>query len=350
MKRNKIIIFTGAAVLGLVAAGSLFFHLFSVTLTTGNGFAMSTTIDQQVYAKKAVGKETVDQTMSALKAFEERFSMYKAQSEITRINENAGQGYVAVSEQTFALLKKAVSFCERSDGLFDITVAPVTRAWGINSDSPRVPAQQERDELRKLVDYRDILFDDQARAVMLRREGQAIDLGAVAKGEACNVVRDLYLKNNVRAGLLSIGGNLMAIGQKPGGADFVLGIRDPRGMQTEVIGTVTLTDEVLSTSGDYERVFEQNNKRYHHIMDPATAAPAETDWMSVTVICQDGAYADFLSTWLFLLGREETLNRMDGLDAGVIAVDKDYTVYVSPGLREIFSPVDTGKYTYDAGE
>lgn len=347
--KKKTLLFTigGSVLILLIAAISLIVDMYSVKLATGNGFAMSTTIDQQIYARKSLHPDKIiSETMSSLKAFEDRFSLFREGSEIDEINRNAGVAYVNVSEETFALIKKAVSYCEMSEGLFDITIAPVTQAWGVNSDNPRVPSQEELDALKQLVNYEDILLDEENHAVMLRKKGQSIDLGAVAKGEACNVVRDLYRQNEVTAGLLSIGGNIMVTGKKPNGSDFVIGIRNPRGQPNDVIGTVRLTDEVLSTSGDYERVFVQDGKRYHHIMDPATAAPAETDLMSVTVVCEDGMYADFLSTWLFLLGRDEVLRRMESIDVGIVAIDKDYNIYVSPNLRDVFTPVEGNAYTY----
>ncbi len=346
-KKGFVLALLGGVFVILIAVISIIGDVFSVKLITGNGFAMSTTIDQQIYTRGvSKGNQIISQTMSALKTFEDRFSLYRAESEISKINENAGVGYVEVSEQTFALIKKAVSYCALSNGVFDITIAPVTQAWGVNSDAPRVPSEQELDNLKALVNYNDILLNEQNHSVMLRNKGQSIDLGAVAKGEACNIARELYLQNKVSAALLSIGGNIVVTGEKPNNSDFVIGIRDPRGTQIEVLGKVRLTDEVLSTSGDYERVFEQDGKRYHHIMDPSTAAPAETDLMSVTAICEDGMYADFLSTWLFLLGRDEVLRRMDTLDAGIVAVDKDYNVYVSQGLRNVFTPSENSAYTY----
>ncbi len=348
MKKKRLLLAVlGGVLVLLIAVFSFLGDMFSVKLVTGNGFAMSTTIDQQVYTRGASkGNQIISQTMSALKGFEDRLSLYRAGSEINSINENAGIDYVVVSEETFALIQKAVAYCVLSDGVFDITIAPVTQAWGINSDAPRVPSAQELDALRALVNYNDIMLNEQTHSVMLRNKGQSIDLGAVAKGEACNIVKGLYLQNKVGAGLLSIGGNIMVTGKKPNASDFVIGIRDPRGAPNEVLGKVHLTDEVLSTSGDYERVFEQDGMRYHHIMNPATAAPAETDLMSVTAICEDGMYADFLSTWLFLLGLDEVLSRMDAIDAGIVAVDKDYNVYVSPSLRDAFTPAENSAYTY----
>ncbi len=346
-KKGFVLVSIGAALLLLIAVFSLFGDQFSVQLVTGNGFAMSTTIDQQVYMRGTnKGNQVINQAMSALEVFEDQLSLYRAESEISKINEQAGVGYVAVSKETFSLIERAVSYCALSDGLFDITIAPVTKAWGINSDTPRVPTREELDTLRTLVNYNDILLDEQTFSVMLRSKGQSIDLGAVAKGKACNIVNQLYLQNNVSAGLLSIGGNIMVTGKKPNGSDFVIGIRDPRGAPNEVLGKVRLTDEVLSTSGDYERVFEVDGKRYHHILDPATASPAETDLMSVTAICEDGMYADFLSTWLFLLGRDAVLSRMDAIDAGIIAVDKKYNVYVSPNIRDAFTATENSRYTY----
>lgn len=344
---GRILVLAAAILVVTITAVSFLSDLFSPRLITGSGFAMSTFIDQQVYTlSTSRGNETISNAMSTLNAFEERLSMYRTDSDIARINQNAGVASVPVSDDTFALIKKSVAYCAMSDGLFDITIAPVTQAWGISGDNPRVPLQEELDSLKPLVNYQDILLDETTHSVMLRSAGQAIDLGAVAKGEACNLVRELYRQSDLSAGLLSIGGNIMVVGTKPKDTPFVLGIRDPRGAQNEVIGTVRLTDEVLSTSGDYERVFEQDGRKYHHIMDPATASPAETDLMSVTVVCEDGMYADFLSTWLFMLGRDAVLQRIDSFDAGVVAIDKQYQVYVSSSLRDVFTPSQDSTYTY----
>lgn len=343
----KIITLVASVLLLLVAAVSLYTYCQSPRQISASGFAMSTYIDQQLFSKNTPAADRViNDAMTALNSYENRLSMYIADSEISKINDNAGVSAVKVSDHTFSLIKRALGYCEMSGGLFDITIAPVTKAWGVNSDNPRVPSQGELDELKKLINYKDILLDDAAQTIMLKNKGQAIDLGAVAKGEACNVVRDLYKNEGISTGLLSIGGNIMVIGEKPNGKDFVIGVRDPRGTQNDALGTVKLTNTTLSTSGDYERFFEKDGKYYHHIMDPKTAAPAETDLMAVTIISPDGAYADFLSTYLFLLGRDRTLEKMNELKVGVIAIDKEYNVYLSDSVKPLFTPAKNTKYTY----
>ena len=343
----KILTMIGSVFLLLVTGISLFTYYQSPKQISSSGFAMSTYIDQQIYSNNTpAANKVISDTMTALKSYEDRLSMYITGSEISKINSNAGVAAEKVSENTFALIKRAVGYCEMSGGLFDITIAPVTKAWGVNSDNPRVPSQGELDALKKLINYKDIVLDEETQTIMLKNKGQAIDLGAVAKGEACNVVRELYKNEGISAGLLSIGGNIMVIGEKPNGKGFVIGVRDPRGTQNDAIGTVKLTNTTLSTSGDYERFFEKDGKYYHHIMDPKTAAPAETDLMSVTIISPDGAYADFLSTYLFLLGRDKALEKMDELNVGVIVVDKKCNVYLSESVKPLFTPAKSAKYTY----
>ncbi|WP_092640281.1 FAD:protein FMN transferase [Acetanaerobacterium elongatum] len=343
----KMLTIIGSVLLLLVTGVSFYLYYQSPKLFSSSGFAMSTYIDQQIYSKNtSVANKVISNAMTTLKSYEDRLSMYTIGSEISKINDNAGVSAVKVSEHTFSLIKRAVGYCEMSGGLFDITIAPVTKAWGVNSDNPRVPSQSELNALKKLINYKDIVLDEAAQTVMLKNKGQAIDLGAVAKGEACNVLRELYKSNGITTALLSIGGNIMVIGEKPNGKDYVIGVRDPRGTQNDAIGTVKLTNTTFSTSGDYERFFEKDGKYYHHIMDPKTAAPAETDLMSVTIISPDGAYADFLSTYLFLLGRDKALKKMDELSVGVIAVDKEYNVYLSESVKPIFSPAKNTRYTY----
>ena len=127
-----------------------------------------------------------------LRRFEEKLSMHLNDSEISKINANAGVDYVKVSQETFDLISTAKSMSELSGGLFDVTIAPLTSLWGITSDHPRVPSQEEIDQAKSLVNYEDILLDEENTAVMLRRKGQALDMGGIAKGMATDMVREIY--------------------------------------------------------------------------------------------------------------------------------------------------------------
>ncbi|MCI5801863.1 MAG: FAD:protein FMN transferase [Oscillospiraceae bacterium] len=299
-------------------------------------FIMDTVVEQRLYGKNA--KEAVKAAEDALRAFEKEFSAHRQDSVIAQINRAAGQEAVPVSERAFELISRSRRYGELSEGLFDVTVAPVTLGWDITGENPHVPEPGKLAELLALVDYRDILLDAQAQTVMLRREGQALDLGGVAKGAAGDLARQTAQEYGVRSGYFSIGGNVAVIGCRPDGKDFRFGVRDPLGSAEEYIGTVAFPNRTMATSGTYERYFVQNGKTYHHIIDPRTGFPCESDLISVSVISADGALADYLSTALFIAGKDAALARSSDPDFDFILVDRDKNVYLSDGLREVFVP------------
>lgn len=310
------------------------------TPVTGTSFLMDTIVEYKLYGKNAAAaKGAIEEELSGI---ESRMSMYLPGSEIAKLNENAGRGYVSLSEDTYELLSRCVQFGEASGGAFDVTIAPLTAAWGVTSDHPQVPDGVRIETLRALVDYRDILLNPTDRSAMLRREGQAVDVGGVAKGYACDAARRVAKAYGIESGYISIGGNIMAIGEKPGGEPFKFGVRDPRGGGNDYIAVMTLPDSTMATSGDYERYFERDEVRYHHILDPATGYPADTGLMSVSVVSPDGAYADSMSTCLFIKGRDYVLANLNALDCGLVVIDRDRNVYVSENLRGQFTPADPG--------
>ena len=307
---------------------------------------MDTVVEYRLYGER--GQEAVQAIDTALRDIENRMSLYQSDSEIEALNGAAGRGWVPVSADTLRLLALCREYGEESGGVFDVTVAPLTQLWGVTSGNPRVPSQEEIDALLGLVDYRDLLLDEPGGRAMLAREGQAVDLGGIAKGFACDVARGVAEEYGITSGWISIGGNLMSIGEKPGDRPFTFGVRDPRGGDNDFLGKFTMQDSTAATSGDYERYFERDGVRYHHILDPATGRPAETDLWSVTVVTPDGARADYLSTYLFLRGRDFTLARLDSLGCGLVVVDEDRNVYVSKDLADDFTPTDqTGTYRFE---
>lgn len=295
-------------------------------------FMMDTIVSQTVYGPQA--GRAVELVNAQLRRFEEMISMHREDSEIAGINQNAGVGYVQVSQETFDLISVAKTMSEKSGGLFDVTIAPLTSLWGIPSGNTQVPSQEAIDKAKALVDYRDILLDEENTAVMLRREGQALDLGGIAKGMASDMVREIYTDQKVASADISLGGNVLVIGKNPSGKDFSIGIRDPRGTANEYIAAITLENKVAATTGDYERYFEQDGKRYHHVIDPRTGYPCETDLIQATAVCENGMMADFLSTTLFMMGRDAVLQYADNDVFDFIIIDRDKNVYVSPGLQE----------------
>lgn len=313
------------------------------TRVTGTAFLMDTIVEYQFTGPEDSGKK-VEQ---ALRDFEEQCSLYMEDSEITALNQAAGKEYVRLSPRVYDLLARCTQYGAESGGVFDVTIAPLVKLWNITGKNPQVPPREKISALLPLVDYRDILLKE--GSAMLAREGQMVDLGGIAKGYACNIARETALESGVKRGYVSIGGNIMVIGKKESREDYRFGLRDPRGGPNDYLAVVTLPDSTIATSGDYERYFERDGVRYHHILDPATGAPAQTDLMSVSVFSPDGAYADYMSTYLFLKGRAFALERLNSLDCGLVLIDRDRNIYVSDSIKGRFRLSDqTGTYRYEA--
>lgn len=335
----RVLVCVGAAVLAAA------FFLRSRPPVIGTSFIMNTVVEYKLYGSNA--KKAQSAVEAALRDIENRMSLYVESSEISRLNAAAGVEAVRLSPDTFELLSRCVEYSELSDGLFDITVAPLTAEWDVTAEHPSIPTDSEISRLRGLIDYRDIRLNSEEGTAMLARVGQSVDVGGIAKGYAAEAARQTALDCGVKSGYISIGGNLMVIGEKSGGEPFKFGVRDPRGSENDFLAVVTLPDSTMATSGDYERYFEQDGVRYHHIIDPRTGKPAETDLMSVSVISPNGAYADFMSTYLFINGKDFAVKNIDRLDCELVVIDKDKNVYVSASLKGRFTPADqTGSYNF----
>lgn len=308
------------------------------------GFAMSTLITQSAYGEKAAEAEI--ELQRRLQGFENRLSMFINESDVARLNAAAGKTPVQISKETMRLLKRGLELSQSSEGAFQLTIAPVTQLWGITTDHPQVPSDTELTQALALVDDKDLILDEAAGTAYLRREGQAVDLGGIAKGAACELARETYEEYGVSGAVLSIGGNIYVKGEKPGGKLFKIGFRDPTKSESSYLASFQMRDSVLAVSGGYERYFEQNGIRYHHIIDPATGYPAESDIVSVGVFSVDGTTADFMSTTLFVWGRARTLDYMRRADScDVIFLDDKGMLYVSESLRPSFALEETHQNT-----
>ena len=308
-------------------------------------FVMNTVVEYRLYAPEAQAQEAIQAVEQMLRDLENRMSLYLDSSEIQQLNNAAGSGeWVPLSEDTFTLLERAKQFCLESGGAFDPTIAPLTELWSITSDHPHLPSQQELDALLPLVDVQGLELDPEHRAARLTQPGMAVDLGGAAKGYACSRAWEILQEHKIRSGDLSIGGNLLVVGRRPDGNQFKFGLRDPRGTAKDYIATVALEDTTMATSGDYERFFEQDGVRYHHILDPKTGRPAEGGLMSVSVVTDDGALADLLSTALFVQGREAALEQINSIPGcGLILIDTDKNVYISQSLAQSVSPAGSSE-------
>ncbi|WMJ23303.1 FAD:protein FMN transferase [Paludicola sp. MB14-C6] len=322
--------------LAVLTLSQMLISCSSQTKTASNGeiFVMNTVVTQKVYGKNR--DKAILNVNNCLKEMEKELSMYIPESYISKINQNAGLTPVKVNSYTFDLIQTTQKYCERSNGVFDITIAPITKLWGITSQNPKVPTQDQINELLPLIDYRNIKLDSKSQTVMLKEKGMAIDLGGIAKGYINDLIKSEYDKLNISSALISIGGNIYAYHTKPDNTLFTLGIRDPKGSSNDMVGKLKVKDKIVATSGAYERFFEQDGKVYHHILDSKTGYPAESDLLSATVVSENGGLADFLSTTVFISGKKQMKQYLNQSEFSVIIIDKEKNVYVSDNLKDSF--------------
>jgi thiamine biosynthesis lipoprotein len=340
MKHAKSLFFS--ILVALLAAGSIILLVFLVNGGSGEGsggyhsptyFAMDTTLDITIQGRdEKLARQDVKAALQLVRKIESYTSRFKEGSDILLINEKAGSGQVRVHPETLAIIERSLELSQLSGGAFDVSVAPVVKLWGFYDQKYRVPSQQEIDNARALVDYRQIAVNGADGTVTLSRPGMEMDLGGVAKGYATGAVCDLLRDRGVKSGLVNFGGAVGAIGLRSDGKPWVVGIKSPRGNPEDLLGELKVSNEYVSSSGDYERFFIEDGKRYCHIFDPATGRQP-TGVMSVTVVGPDSANADVLSTALFVLGPQkglELLSKFGGYEA--VFVDGSGKVESSKGM------------------
>ena len=266
-------------------------------------FALNTncTISIEGMSSSEAG-EVMDDAFGLLRNYENLLSTELESSDIYRINEAAGEP-VEVSDDTIAVLKQGILMGELSGGKFDITVGRLMDMWDFTGE-PRVPSEEEIDEALEAVDYRNIEID--ANLVTLEDPGAAIDLGGIAKGYIADRLSEMLEDRGVTSAVINLGGNVELVGAKENGDPWKVGIERPYSDGSDVVGTIEGRDMTVVTSGVYERKFEQDGVLYHHILDPATGYPAETDIESVTVTAKNGnsVLCDAFATICLILGSD----------------------------------------------
>lgn len=302
---------------------------------SSQNYVMDTTLSQKIYSKSDIS----DKVYSALLEWENTFSAFKESSQIYGVN-NAGGQSVSVSKQSFDLVKKGVEYSQESEGRFDISVYPLSSLWKQAIENKNLPDNDEVSDRKSKVDFSKITLDE-ANLKITVPEGMGLDLGAIAKGAALDTVREIYEQNGVSGAICSLGNSAMLLYGSKRGEDFKIGLKNPlKDAQNELFAALSLSDCVISTSGGYERYAEIEGKKYHHIIDTKTGYPAESDIASVTVVGQNGAFCDYMSTRLFVEGTERAIKTIEqnNLDAAIVTNNKK--VYVSKTLESRFEITD----------
>lgn len=326
--------------------------------------AMDTVMTFKIYGEKSTHAAYAAE--DEVRRLEALLSRTDADSDVSRLNAAPAGEAVEVDDATRELLEAAQRYAEMTDGAFDCTLAAVSSAWGFTEDSFRVPSQAELDGLLENVGWDKFQVSEGPAGSVSHDEGVQIDLGGIAKGYVTDVIARILEENDVPRATISLGGNVLAWGDRPDGTPWLIGIQDPARPDAAdgFAGFLNLTDAFAVTSGSYQRYFEEDGKRYHHIIDPADGCPADSGLISVTVVERlekdergnvvgSGTECDALSTALFVMGEEKALEfwrvqretREPAFD--LVLITEDGRVVVTDGLADVFVPDETSGYVYE---
>ncbi len=338
-------------------------------------FVMSTVLSEKIYGTKDVTQDIKEELDKLEK---DQLSWREDHSVVSKINADAQKGIkTKLDSDMTSWVEDSLELAKRSNGAFDPTIGRLTRLWNIEGDNPKVPSKQEikntledtgytkihlekvesqnTENTKKNVD-KDIkdntaknkeTSEDTSQNTNTNESVSSIyigdkctlDLGAVGKGIACDVVQD-YLKKQkeVSGAVIAVGGSILLYGSKADGSDWNVAVQNPRGQDGEAMGVLSLSGTTnVSTSGDYEKYFMQDGKRYHHILDPSTGYPADSGLISVTIVSDSGLLSDGLSTACFVLGKEKGEKLLETYGAEGVFIDQNKKVTVTKGLKDKFT-------------
>lgn len=295
-------------------------------------FVMGTKASVTIYGlgESDAGRAASD-AMGEMHRMENMMSVWKRDSELSRLNRESMGKPLRVSEELSLLVEKAIDFCGSTDGAFDITTGPLIELWGFRAGEPAIPDDGDIEKAAGKTGCHMVRVDSLTREITLE-PGTELDLSGIAKGYSVDRCAAVLRELGIESALINLGGNILAIGSPPGKEGWKIGIRDPLGSRN-IVGTIVLRNAAVATSGNYENFLEVGDDRYGHIIDPRTGYPCG-DVLSVTVMAPDAVSADALSTGLFVLGLQDArtvLDRMPEIKAVIALPQDDGVTFVTIG-------------------
>lgn len=272
----------------------------------------------------------IDSCFEQCSYYEQLFSKTISDSEISLLNRNGK--LINANEHTLSIVKSAIHFSELTNGVFDITIAPISSLWDFRSDSPTLPDTNAINNALKLVDYKNIKIEN--NDITFLHDGMSIDLGGIAKGYIADQLVNYLQEKGVSSAIISLGGNIYAMGCKSDSSAYNIGIQKPFASQNETCAVINISNKSVVTSGVYERYFYLNNNLYHHILDTSTGYPINNGLLSVTIISDSSLDGDALSTGIFALGLDKGMSLINSLDnIEAVFVDSNNNIHISQGLK-----------------
>lgn len=313
-------------------------HNNNQQIITRTEFLMDTVITLKIYDKQ--DEEILDKAINRLKEIESRMSRTIKDSDISLINKNAGIRPVQIHDDVYYVIEQAKDFAVKTDGAYEPTIGPLVDLWNVTGTTQKerdsIPTEEQINENLALVNYNDLeLMDD--NYVFLKRKGMKLDIGGIVKGYAADEIKRIFKENEVTSAIIDLGGNIYVLGEKENGDSWNIGIQEPVEATSDYLGVLKVKNKSVVTSGDYERYFMYQGKKYHHIIDSKTGYPADSKVAGVSIISENSIDGDALSTTLFVLGIEEgtkLINQLQEIDA--IFITKNHKVFISEELMNIF--------------
>lgn len=293
-------------------------------------YLLGTIVTVKIYDKDYPAE--VEDCLLKVREFEKIVSYVDDDSELSHLNKSAFKEPTIVSDELFDIIYRAMAYCKKTNGNFDIGIGKLIELWGIGTEEARIPILDELEQFIGFKGYEHIILDETNRTVSYTDERVKIHLGACAKGYAEDMIAEYLRDVGISSAVLDFGGSITAIGVKNDNSEFMIGITSPD--NSGIVGTVGISDKSAVTSGDYQRYFEVDGTRYHHIFDTATAFPSRSGISSVTVFCDSAFKADCLSTAAFVGGKEDAKHLLETENCGYVIVDNDFLVDSSVELYE----------------
>lgn len=303
-----------------------------VQLHKSSRLLMGTLVEVTIPGNEKAATAVTEAIFSELKRVEDLTSFHQP-SGMTKIDEQSGKGPIKADAELLSLIGESLRFAKETRGAFDPTVGPLTRLWHFSGGDPHLPAQSEITAALSKVGWRRVKIDSEAGTIVLPDRGMALDLGGIAKGYALERAAAVIRKCGISSALVNAGGDVLVVGERAPGKPWRIGVQDPRN-ERAMVAVANVKDCVVQTSGDYERCFIENGKRYHHILNPATGYPAD-DLQSVTVVAPTGMTT--VTAGIFVLGVQAGLKYLESMpNVQGFLIDVEGQIHKSSGADSIF--------------
>lgn len=298
---------------------------------------LGTIITGTIYGTMGEGKleDALDAAFSRAVELENIFSAKASDSELSKVNATAYNTPIKISDELYMVLERSLYYAELSDGAFDPTLGKLIKLWGIGTEEAAVPDAENLNNYVNRHNYKNVILNEKNKTVAFANDEFSLDLGAIAKGYVADEMKRILIEEyKIESALLNLGGNVITIGSKTDDSPWNIGIANPE-EPASAIASIEITNQTVVTSGNYERYFEADGIRYHHILDGSTGYPADNGLISSTIITDRSIDADALSTATYVLGLENSIALIQSLDnVEAIFITDEGEILTTPGIEE----------------